>query len=63
MLTVDNNGEVVENRVYRNEVTGGWRLRLRVKQIDDKKPVELRAFLRSKGNTLSSTWSYVLPPE
>jgi len=63
VLTVDNNGEVVENRVYRNEVTGGWRLRLRVKQIDDKKPVELRAFLRSKGNTLTSTWSYVLPPE
>jgi glucans biosynthesis protein len=44
-------------------VTGGYRLRLRVKQVDDKKPVELRAFLRSGETTLTPTWSYILPGE
>jgi glucans biosynthesis protein len=63
VVTVDGNGEIVENQAYRNEVTGGWRLRLRVKPVDDKKPVELRAFLRAGATTLTSTWSYILPPE
>jgi len=51
----------MEANAYRNEVTGGWRLALRFKRQDDKKPGELRAFLRSAGATLSETWSYVLP--
>ena len=28
---------------------------------DDKKPVELRAFLRNGDTTLTETWSYILP--
>ncbi len=57
------NAEIVERmNVQRNEVTGGWRMALRVKRLDDSKPVELRAFLRSGDNTLSETWSYILPP-
>ncbi len=63
VVTTDANGEIVESRVYRNDVTGGFRLRLRVKPIDAKKPVELRAFLKSGNQTLSTTWSYVLPAE
>ena len=63
IVTTDGNGELVENHPYRNDVTGGWRLRLRVKRIDDKKPVELRAFLRAGATTLTSTWSYIVPPE
>jgi periplasmic glucans biosynthesis protein len=62
VVTVDGNGEIIENHAYRNEVTGGYRLRLRVKQIDDKKPLEMRAFLRA-GETLSATWSYIVPAE
>jgi glucans biosynthesis protein len=62
VVTVDGNGEIVENNAYRNDATGGYRLRLRVRQIDDKKPVEMRAFLRA-GETLTPTWSYILPPE
>ena len=27
------------------------------------KPVELRAYLRGGNNTVSETWSYILPPE
>ncbi len=63
VVTADANGQIVESRAYRNDVTGGYRLRVRVKPIDDKKPVEMRAFLRSGQDTLTTTWSYVLPPE
>jgi len=63
VLTVDGNGEVLESYAYRNDATGGWRLRLRVKQLDDRKPVELRAFLRNGETTLTPTWSYIVPAE
>ena len=56
-------GQIVENHAYRNDATGGYRLRLRVKQVDDKKPVEMRAFLRAGDTTLTPTWSYIVPPE
>jgi glucans biosynthesis protein len=62
VVTVDGNGQIIENHAYRNEATGGYRLRLRVKQIDDKKPLEMRAFLRA-GETLTPTWSYIVPAE
>ena len=63
IASTDANGEVVELIGHRNEVTGGWRLALRVKRRDAGKPVELRAYLRGGGNTVSETWSYILPPE
>jgi glucans biosynthesis protein len=62
VITTDSNAEVLECIVYPNEVTGGWRMRLRLRRIDDNKPVEMRAYLRADGNTLSETWSYLLPP-
>jgi glucans biosynthesis protein len=61
-VTVDANGEIVEQVVHRNDVTGGWRLALRVRRIDEAKPVEVRAFLKGDANTVSETWSYILPP-
>ena len=61
-ITVDANGEIVEQVVHRNDVTGGWRLALRVRRIDEAKPVEVRAFLKGDANTVSETWSYILPP-
>jgi len=39
------------------------RLRLRIMRLDDKKPVEIRAFLRKGDATLTPTWSYIMPPE
>jgi glucans biosynthesis protein len=63
VVTPDTNAEVVEHFVHRNDVTGGWRVSLRLRRLDEAKPVELRAFLRSGGNTLSETWSYILPPK
>lgn len=62
MVTVDGNGELLERNTYRNAVTGGWRVHLRLKRVDDGKPVELRAYLKNDSSTLSETWSYVLPP-
>jgi glucans biosynthesis protein len=59
----DSNGEILEAHTYRNEATGGWRAALRVKRIDDKKPIELRGFLHTNNTTLSETWSYILPAD
>ena len=46
VVSADPNIEIIEANAYRNEVTGGWRLALRFKRQDEKKPGELRAFLR-----------------
>jgi glucans biosynthesis protein len=63
VVTAAGNAEIVENIVARNEVSGGVRLRLRIRRIDEKQPVDLRAFLRTGGGqTISTTWSYILPP-
>jgi glucans biosynthesis protein len=62
VVSVDVNGQLLANTVERNAVTGGWRLSLRLRRIDDAKPVALRAFLRTGNDTLSETWSYTLPP-
>ena len=61
MVSVDGNGELLERQTYRNDATGGWRVSLRLKRVDNDKPVEMRAYLRGDNNTLSETWSYVLP--
>jgi glucans biosynthesis protein len=62
VFTVDGNAELLESNAYRNEVTGGWRATVRLRRLDEKKPVEMRAFLRYNNMTMSETWSYVLPP-
>lgn len=62
VVTADANGEVLEANTYRNEATGGWRTSLRIRRRDEKKPVELRAYLKEEDKTLSETWSYLLPP-
>jgi periplasmic glucans biosynthesis protein len=62
VLTVDGNGEVVENNTYYNDVTGGWRMALRLRRIDERKPVEMRAYLRLDKETISETWTYIIPP-
>jgi glucans biosynthesis protein len=61
-VSVDANGELLQHSAYRNEATGGWRVTLRLRRLDDGKPVELRANLRAGNNILSETWSYLLPP-
>ncbi len=62
-VSIDGNGKILEVQTQRNDVTGGYRVMLRMRRLDSEKPVEMRAYLRNGSNTLSETWSYLLPPE
>ncbi|WP_344764967.1 glucan biosynthesis protein G [Actimicrobium antarcticum] len=62
VLTLDANGKLLEANTYRNDVTGGWRMAVRLNRTDDTKPVELSGRLRNGTDTVSETWSYILPP-
>jgi len=54
-------GELLEQQVLKNPVTGGWRLVFRVRPKSDK-PVELRAYLAKDNEALTETWSYAIQP-
>ena len=58
VVSAGNGAKVWDEHVYRNPVTGGFRLVFQIKPKDEK-PVELRAYLERDGNVLSETWSYV----
>ena len=62
-ISMDSNAELHERNLFRNEVSGAWRMTLRFKRLNASKPVELRAFLAQAGNSISETWAYVLPAE
>lgn len=53
---------VLEQTVFRNDVTGGWRLALRFKRTQPGRPSELRVFLRHQQDTVSETWNAIIPP-
>jgi periplasmic glucans biosynthesis protein len=61
VFTAGANGEVLYSNAQPNDVAGGWRTTLRFKRRDAAKPVELRAFLKTSNETVSETWSYLLP--
>jgi glucans biosynthesis protein len=63
VVSLDANAQLVENTLYQNTVTGGWRQSIRVKRIDNDKPIEMRSYLRSNNTAISETWSYLLPPD
>jgi periplasmic glucans biosynthesis protein len=63
VIWVDANAEVRERNLFRNAVSGAWRMTVRIKRNDPAKPVELRAYLKQQQTTLSETWSYILPAE
>ena len=62
-VSIDDNGELIENSVRYNPVTKGWRLTLRLKVKDAKKPIEMRAALVNGDKTLTETRSYQLPAD
>ena len=57
------NADIIEHTLRRHEATGGWRATLRVRAIDEKRPLELRGQLNAGGAPLSEVWSYIVPPE
>lgn len=63
VVSIDNNAKLLEITAYPNEVSGGWRMAVRLERTDEKKPVELRGYLVKNNSALSETWSYILPPE
>jgi len=64
VLEIGDNGLLHENNLFRNPVSGAWRMTVRFKRGDVAKPVELRAFLRvAHQSPLTETWSYIVPPE
>ena len=63
VIWVDANAEVRERNLFKNPVTGAWRMTVRIKRNDAARPVELRAYLKQQKATLSETWSYILPAE
>ncbi len=63
VIWVDANAELRERNLFKNSVSGTWRMTVRIKRNDAAKPVELRAYLKQQQSTLTETWSYVLPPE
>jgi glucans biosynthesis protein len=56
----DEAGELLDQHVVKNVLTGGWRLSFQVRP--KKRPLELRAFLEEAGETLTETWSYAILP-
>lgn len=63
VVDIGGNAELRERSLFHNESTGAWRLTLRVKRLDDAKPVELRAQIKSADRPLTESWSYIIPPE
>jgi glucans biosynthesis protein len=63
IVSGDSNIEILRRHTARNEVTGGWRMTLLVRRLDAGKPAELRGFLRNGNDTVSETWSYILPTD
>jgi len=61
-VSSDANGEIIERRIEPLPSIEGWRVSLRLRRKDDKKPVELRAVLRSANQVVSESWNYILPP-
>ncbi len=61
-VSVDDNAELVENNLRYNPVSKGWRMTLRLKVRDPRRPVEMRAALVDGEKTLSETWTYQIPP-
>lgn len=61
-LTVSGGGRRDALDVYRNDVSGGWRMVVHVRRVDKEQPIELRAHLKRGPQILSETWSYIVPP-
>ena len=68
IISVGPGAKVLEQQVFKNRVTGGWRLVFQVVMDESisphkdpskgKDPVELRAFLKLGDDVLTETWSY-----
>jgi glucans biosynthesis protein len=67
VVSVGATGKLVESNAYKNEANGLWRMTVRVKRLDAKQPVELRAFLQhttpQTTHALTETWTTIIQPD
>jgi glucans biosynthesis protein len=56
------NGRILEQHVEHNPFADGYRASFEVEPEPGTKDVELRGFLRAKGDALTETWSYLWQP-
>lgn len=63
VVTTGPGGRVIEAVAYPNPELRGWRLSLRVERDSLNQPLELRAFLRHRDDTVSETWTHLLLPQ
>ncbi len=61
VLDTNENGKILEHQLYKNAVTQGWRLALKVR-LDNDQPMEVRASLKQGHDYLTETWSYSIVP-
>lgn len=61
VVTAGDGARLYDENIYKNPVTGGWRLSFQIKP-KAQEPVELRAYLKQGGNVLTETWSSVWLP-
>jgi glucans biosynthesis protein len=61
VVSAGNGATLYDEHVYKNPVTGGWRLSFQIKP-KEAQPVELRAYLERGGDVLTETWSSVWLP-
>jgi glucans biosynthesis protein len=62
-VEIGGNAQLREKTLQWNQVTGAWRMTVRVKREDAAKPIEMRAQIWEGGRSLTETWSYIVPPE
>jgi periplasmic glucans biosynthesis protein len=58
-IGVGQDGQLGQQNVFKNPVSGGWRLWFRLKPPKGK-PLELRAYLHNDKEVLTETWNYQL---
>ena len=64
VVEIGANGQLKEQNLFRNQVSGAWRMTVRIKRADATKPVEMRAFVKQASlGAVTETWSYIVPSE
>jgi periplasmic glucans biosynthesis protein len=60
VVEVSANGQLKEHNLFRNLVSGAWRMTVRVKRLDAAKPIEMRAFVKAASGVVGGAASGVV---
>ncbi len=62
VVTVGEGGKLNHSTLQKNQINGTWRVAFTVKPDGNRRPIELRCFLRQSTGALTETWSYLWQP-